>query len=34
MAEIYEVKDNYVMMDVGGDVKLKVDKSALLKDPI
>jgi hypothetical protein len=21
------------MMDVGGDVKLKVDKSALMKDP-
>jgi preprotein translocase subunit YajC len=30
---IYEVKDNYVTMDVGGDVRLKVDKSALLKDP-
>jgi preprotein translocase subunit YajC len=30
---IYEVKDNYVTMDVGGDVKLKIDKSALLKDP-
>lgn len=30
---ITEVKDNYVTMDVGGDVKLKVDKSALLKDP-
>lgn len=30
---IYEVKDNYVMMEVGGDVKLKVDKNALLKDP-
>ena len=30
---IYEVKDNYVTIDVGGDVKLKVDKSALLKDP-
>ena len=30
---ISEVKDNYVTMDVGGDVKLKVDKSALLKDP-
>jgi preprotein translocase subunit YajC len=30
---ILEVKDNYVMMDAGGDVKLKVDKSALLKDP-
>ena len=30
---VIEVKDNYVMMEVGGDVKLKVDKSALLKDP-
>jgi preprotein translocase subunit YajC len=30
---ITEVKDNVVMMDVGGDIKLKVDKSALLKDP-
>lgn len=30
---ITEIKDNYVMMDAGGDVKLKVDKSALLKDP-
>ena len=30
---IYEVKDNYVTIDVGGDIKLKVDKSALLKDP-
>ena len=30
---IAEVKDNYVMMEVGGDFKLKVDKSALLKDP-
>ena len=30
---ISEVKDNYVTIDVGGDVKLKVDKSALLKDP-
>jgi preprotein translocase subunit YajC len=30
---IYEVKDNYATIDVGGDVKLKVDKSALLKDP-
>ncbi|MBA4323045.1 MAG: preprotein translocase subunit YajC [Odoribacter sp.] len=29
---ITEVKDNYVMMEVGGDFKLKVDKSALLKD--
>ncbi len=30
---VYEVKDNYIMMDAGGDIKLKVDKSALLKDP-
>jgi len=30
---VLEVKDNYVMMDAGGDVKLKVDKNALLKDP-
>lgn len=30
---INEVRDNYVMMDAGGDVKLKIDKSALLKDP-
>jgi preprotein translocase subunit YajC len=29
---ITEVKDNYVMMEVGGDFKLKVDKSALLRD--
>jgi preprotein translocase subunit YajC len=30
--KIYEVKDNYVMLEVGGDLKLKVDKSALIKD--
>lgn len=30
---VSEVKDNYVMMDVGADIKLKVDKNALLKDP-
>ncbi len=31
---IAEVKDNnIVILDVGGDVKLKVDKNALLKDP-
>jgi preprotein translocase subunit YajC len=30
---VNEVKDNYVMIDVGGDIKLKVDKNALLKDP-
>lgn len=30
--KIYEVKDNCVIVEVGGDVKLKVDKSAVLKD--
>ncbi|MGA1977820.1 MAG: preprotein translocase subunit YajC [Bacteroidales bacterium] len=30
---VSEVKDNYVMIDVGGDMKLKVDKSALMRDP-
>ena len=30
---VQEVKDNYIMMDAGGDIKLKVDKSALVKDP-
>jgi preprotein translocase subunit YajC len=30
---VQEVRDNYVMIDAGGDVKLKVDKNALLKDP-
>ena len=30
---ISDVNDNYAMIDVGGDVKLKVDKNALLKDP-
>lgn len=30
---ISEVKDNYVMMEVGGDLRLKVDKNALVKDP-
>jgi preprotein translocase subunit YajC len=30
---IYDVKDNFVMLEVGGDLKLKVDKSALIKDP-
>lgn len=29
---VLEVKDNVVMVDVGGDVKLRIDKSALLKD--
>ena len=31
--KIYDVKDNFVMLEVGGDLKLKVDKSALVKDP-
>ena len=30
---IFEVKDNFVMLEVGGDLKLKVDKSALIQDP-
>jgi preprotein translocase subunit YajC len=30
---VLDVKDNSVTIDVGGDVKLKVDKNALLKDP-
>ena len=30
---VHEVKDNYIMLDAGSDIKLKVDKSALLKDP-
>ena len=30
--KVYEVKDNYVMMEVGGDVKLKIDKNAVIKD--
>ncbi len=29
---VIEVKDNVVIMDAGGDVKLRVDKSAVLKD--
>lgn len=31
--KIWEVKDNHVMLEVGGDLRLKVDKSALIKDP-
>jgi preprotein translocase subunit YajC len=31
--KISDVKDNYVTVEVGGDIKLKIDKSALLKDP-
>ena len=30
---VHEVKDNFVMVDVGGDIKLKMDKNALMKDP-
>lgn len=30
---VYEVKETYVLVDVGGEVKLKIDKNALLKDP-
>ena len=30
---VFEVKDNFVMLEVGGDLKLKVDKSALIADP-
>lgn len=30
--KVYEVKDTYVMLEVGGDLRLKVDKSALMKD--
>jgi len=30
---VNEIKDNFVMMDVGGDIKLKIDKNALIKDP-
>lgn len=31
--KVFEVKDNHVMLEVAGDLRLKVDKSALLKDP-
>lgn len=31
--KIVDVKDNVITVDVGGDVKLRVDKSAILKDP-
>ena len=30
---VHEVKENYIFMDAGGDIKLKVDKNALVKDP-
>jgi preprotein translocase subunit YajC len=29
---VADVKDNIVTIDVGGDIKLRVDKSAVLKD--
>jgi preprotein translocase subunit YajC len=29
---VADVKDNIVTVDVGGDIKLRVDKSAVLKD--
>lgn len=29
---VFEVKDNIVTMDAGGDVKLRIDKTAVLKD--
>lgn len=31
--KVIEVKDQSVTIDVGGDIKLRVDKNALLKDP-
>jgi preprotein translocase subunit YajC len=31
--KIVDVKDNVVTVDVGGDIKLRIDKSAILKDP-
>ena len=31
--KVLEVKDQSVTIDVGGDIKLRVDKNALLKDP-
>jgi len=30
--KIVEINDQYVTVDVGGDVKIKMDKSAILKD--
>jgi preprotein translocase subunit YajC len=30
---INEVRDTFVMIDAGGDVKLKIDKNAVVKDP-
>jgi preprotein translocase subunit YajC len=31
--KVYEVKETSVTVDVGGDIKLKIDKNAVLKDP-
>jgi preprotein translocase subunit YajC len=31
--KIAEIDTNTVILDLGGDVKVKVDKSALIKDP-
>lgn len=31
--KVYEVRDNFVTIDVGGDIRLKVDKNSLMKDP-
>jgi preprotein translocase subunit YajC len=31
--KVYEVKETAVTVDVGGDIKLKIDKNAVLKDP-
>jgi len=31
--KVYEVKENHIIMDIGGDIKIKVDMNALLKDP-
>ena len=31
--KVYEVKDNYIIMEAGGDIRLKVDMNALLRDP-
>ena len=30
--KIADVKENHVVIEVGGDVKLKIDKNAVLKD--
>lgn len=30
--KIAEVRENYVILDLGGDIKIRVDKAALLKD--